>query len=55
MLSFILATLSVIGFVGMVVATIVRKQYLYAVAFACAIIWIVFALRYVPGIMSCFQ
>lgn len=48
MYSQILAGIGAMGFVGMVVATVVRKQYLYAIAFVVALAWVVFAIVNVP-------
>lgn len=55
MTTLIFASLSVLGFCGLTVATLIRRQYIYAAAFLCAVVWIVFALAYVPGIMVCFE
>jgi len=51
MYSQILSGVGVLGFIGMAVATIIRKQYLYALAFMIALAWVVFAIINVPQML----
>jgi Tfp pilus assembly protein PilV len=39
----------VLGFIGMTIATIIRKQYSYAVAYALAIAYVIFGAMKVSG------
>jgi len=40
----------ILGFAGLVIATILRRQYSYAVAFALAVTYVVFGMCKVAGI-----
>ena len=48
MYSQILVAIGASGFVVMAVAAVIRKQYIYALAFWCALVWVVFASINVP-------
>jgi len=39
-----------LGFVGMTIATVIRKQYSYVIAFALAITYVVFGMMKVAGV-----
>ena len=54
MFALILSVAGLLGYVGLVVATVIRKQHVYAFAFLISIAWVVFALVNVPGLIRCF-
>ncbi len=46
----VLATGTIAGYIGLIIATIIRKQYLYAIGYVCALLWIIFAMMNVKGL-----
>lgn len=48
----ILAVGTVLGFLGLIVATVIRRQYLYSIGFLCALGWIVFTMLTVKGLLE---